>query len=148
MLDDDWVRPPARSAPSSIPSLPSPCPRSPISAPSSTLQGLKSMELDDAEENRRRRTYVVHRMRRGEMESAETRYGYLANQVKGWDNEFERLQEFTGMDQKFEPGAQGIVDEITERFKEKSAPTPRSSATSTSSKPRSARSNRRRASTV
>lgn len=77
------------------------------------------MELDDAEENRRRRTYVVHRMRRGEMESAETRYGYLANQVKGWDNEFERLQEFTGMDQKFEPGAQGIVDEITERFKEK-----------------------------
>ena len=53
------------------------------------------------------------------MESAETRYGYLANQVKGWDNEFERLQEFTGMDQKFEPGAQGIVDEITERFKEK-----------------------------
>ena len=40
-------------------------------------------------------------------------------QVQGWDSEFERLQSFTRMDSKFEPGQKHIVEEITSRFLEK-----------------------------
>lgn len=81
--------------------------------------GVREMELADAEEERRRRVYVQGRLRRAELECAETNFGYLANQVMGWESEFERLQEFTRMDKKFEPGQLHIVDEITNRFLEK-----------------------------
>ena len=56
---------------------------------------------------------LAGRLRRGELECKETRYGFLANQVKGWDGEFQRLQAFTGMDSKYTPGENHIVDEIT-----------------------------------
>merc|ERR1719502_355497 len=81
--------------------------------------GLRESELDDAEEKRRQRLYTTCRLRRGELESKETRYGFLANQVNGRDSEFQRLQAFTGMDSKFVPGEPQIVDEITNRFLEK-----------------------------
>ena len=81
--------------------------------------GLRDTELADSEEMRRRQNYVKTRQRRGELEAAETRFGFLANQVKGWDGEFQRLQAFTGMDSKYKPGENHIVDEITNRFLEK-----------------------------
>ena len=59
------------------------------------------------------------RYHRCELEGAETRFGFLANQVMGWDSEFARLQTFTGMDSKFELGQQGIVNEISNRFLER-----------------------------
>lgn len=81
--------------------------------------GLRESEIANAEETRRRRSYVAGRQRRSELEMAETRFGFLSNQVKGWDSEFERLQSFTGMSSKFEPGQPHIVDEITSRFLKK-----------------------------
>ena len=81
--------------------------------------GLRESELEDMEEARKRKLYITGRLRRGELEAKETRYGFLANQVKGWDGEFQRLQAFTGMDSKYTPGEGHIVDEITNRFLEK-----------------------------
>merc|ERR1740130_1530899 len=81
--------------------------------------GLRESELEDLEEARKRKLYISGRLRRGELEAKETRYGFLANQVKGWDGEFQRLQAFTGMDSKYTPGEGHIVDEITNRFLEK-----------------------------
>ena len=81
--------------------------------------GLRESELEDMEEARKRKLYISGRLRRGELEAKETRYGFLANQVKGWDGEFQRLQAFTGMDSKYTPGEGHIVDEITNRFLEK-----------------------------
>merc|ERR1740130_2151182 len=81
--------------------------------------GLRESELEDMEEARKRKLYITGRLRRGELEAKETRYGFLANQVKGWDGEFQRLQAFTGMDSKYTPGEWHIVDEITNRFLEK-----------------------------
>merc|ERR1740133_899523 len=81
--------------------------------------GLRESELEDMEEARKRKRYITGRLRRGELEAKETRYGFLANQVKGWDGEFQRLQAFTGMDSKYTPGEGHIVDEITNRFLEK-----------------------------
>ena len=81
--------------------------------------GLREADLDDEEETRKRRLYVTGRLRRGELEAKETRYGFLANQVKGWDGEFQRLQAFTGMDSSYKPGDDHIVNEVTNRFLEK-----------------------------
>ena len=58
--------------------------------------GLRESELEDQEEAQKRRLYITGRLRRGELEAKETRYGFLANQVKGWDGEFQRLQVCTG----------------------------------------------------
>lgn len=81
--------------------------------------GVKERELAEAEEERRRREYISSRSRRGELERAETRFGFLANQALGWDAEFERLQSFSGMDEKYQPGEDHIVDSIANRFLEK-----------------------------
>lgn len=81
--------------------------------------GLREEQLAEAEEARRRRIYADARHRRNQLEAAETRFGFLSNQVQGWDSEFERLQSFTRMDSKFEPGQKHIVEEITSRFLEK-----------------------------
>jgi hypothetical protein len=43
---------------------------------------LRHVQLADAEEARRRRNYADARQRRSELESAETRVGFLANQVR------------------------------------------------------------------
>ncbi|KAL1524719.1 hypothetical protein AB1Y20_019603 [Prymnesium parvum] len=81
--------------------------------------GLRQAEIELAQENRRRKSYVSSRKRRADLEAAEVQLGFLVNQVKGWSGEFDRLQTFTGMETKFEPGEPHIVHEITSRFKDK-----------------------------
>jgi len=44
--------------------------------------GLREIELADAEESRQRRNYATARQRRSELEMAETRFGFLSNQVR------------------------------------------------------------------
>ena len=91
-------------------------PRPPRRAQANTLDddwGLRQTEMEVQEESRRRKQYTATRKRRQELESAEVRLGFLVNQVKGWSSEFDRLQSFTGMETRFEPGESHIVDEIT-----------------------------------
>ncbi len=76
-------------------------------------------EVAEEEEDSRIHKYVEARHKRGELEYSDRLFGYLVNQVQGWNEEFERLREFTAMDMKFEPGSPHIIDEITSRFLEK-----------------------------
>ena len=75
--------------------------------------------MQDQEEVRRRQAYAKGRRQRSELEAAEVRFGFLTSQARGWESEFERLQTFTGMETKFTPGQNHIVDEITSRYAEK-----------------------------
>ena len=76
-------------------------------------------QMQDQEEVRCRQAYAKGRKQRSELEAAEVRFGYLTSQARGWESEFERLQTFTGMETKFAPGQNHIVDEITSRYAEK-----------------------------
>lgn len=79
----------------------------------------KQQQMEDDEELRRRQLCARTRRQRSELEAKEVRFGYLASQARGWEAEFERLQQFTGMDTRFVPGDHHIVDEITSRYGEK-----------------------------
>lgn len=72
--------------------------------------------MDEQEQARRRRAYNAGKTRRVALAQAETKAGFLQSQVVGWDSEFARLQEFTGMDKRFAPGDEQTIGEITSRY--------------------------------
>lgn len=72
--------------------------------------------IEDLEQQRRRREYVLGKQRRLAQTQAEAKRGFLQSQVVGWDSEFSRLQEFTGMDKRFAPGDEQTIEEITSRY--------------------------------
>jgi len=63
----------------------------------------RQAQIADADEARRRSAYGEGRRRREAYEGAEVRYGFLTAQARGWASEFERLQEFTKMEQAYDP---------------------------------------------
>jgi hypothetical protein len=76
----------------------------------------KLAAIDEHVQARKRRQYQLGKQRRLAQLQSETRAGFLQSQVVGWDSEFARLQEFTGMDKRFAPGDEQTIDEITTRY--------------------------------
>eukprot|EP00306_Pavlova_sp_CCMP459_P000928 CAMPEP_0185177222 /NCGR_PEP_ID=MMETSP1139-20130426/29431_1 /TAXON_ID=298111 /ORGANISM="Pavlova sp., Strain CCMP459" /LENGTH=743 /DNA_ID=CAMNT_0027743013 /DNA_START=46 /DNA_END=2277 /DNA_ORIENTATION=- len=76
----------------------------------------KLAAIDEHEQARKRRAYALGKQKRQAQLQAETRAGFLQSQVVGWDSEFARLQEFTGMDKRFAPGDDQTIEEITSRY--------------------------------
>merc|ERR1711871_28677 len=54
--------------------------------------------------------------RRTNQMKQDARLGYLQNQVKGWDQEFTKMQLHAGMDKKFTPGDSQIIEELLSKF--------------------------------